>query len=107
MSNGIPLQAVAATQIAGGDIAAEPKVMAASVPQMQREAAASPVINPTLRLDPALGLVVIEFLNDTGAVTTSIPSERQLQAYQRWRTTQVGPTPAGEPHAAPERSSVT
>jgi hypothetical protein len=46
-------------------------------------------------LDPALGLVVIEFRNDAGAVTDSIPSERQLEAYQRWQTTQFGPVPHG------------
>jgi hypothetical protein len=39
--------------------------------------------------------VVIEFRNDAGAVTDSIPSERQLQAYQRWQTTQFGPVPHG------------
>lgn len=53
--------------------------------------------NPSLQLDPALGLVVIEFLNDSGAVTDSIPSERQLEAYQRWATTHFGPVPNGMP----------
>jgi len=38
--------------------------------------------NPTLRLDPALGLVVIEFVSKSGAVTTSIPTQRELTAYQ-------------------------
>jgi hypothetical protein len=38
--------------------------------------------NPTLLLDPALGLVVIEFVSKSGAVTTSIPSQRQLTAYR-------------------------
>jgi len=38
--------------------------------------------NPTLRLDAALGLVVIEFLGKTGAVTSSIPTQQQLQAYR-------------------------
>ena len=55
----------------------------------------SPITNPSYRLDSALGLVVIEFRNDAGAVTDSIPSERQLQAYQRWQTTQFGPVPHG------------
>jgi len=55
--------------------------------------AAPPILNPTLRLDGALGLVVIEFRNDSGAITTSMPSQRQLQAYQRWNATRVGPTP--------------
>ncbi len=62
----------------------------------QVAAAAPPVANPTLRLDAALGLVVIEFRNNSGAVTTSIPSERQLEAYQRWAATRVGPAPQGE-----------
>jgi hypothetical protein len=38
--------------------------------------------NPTLQLDPALGLVVIEFVSKSGAVTTSIPSQRELLAYK-------------------------
>jgi hypothetical protein len=38
--------------------------------------------NPTLRLDPALGLVVIEFVSKSGAITSSIPSQRELTAYQ-------------------------
>jgi hypothetical protein len=44
---------------------------------------ASPgVPNPILRLDPALGLVVIEFLSKSGSITSSIPSQRELNAYQ-------------------------
>jgi hypothetical protein len=38
--------------------------------------------NPTLQLDPALGLVVIEFVSRSGAVTTSIPTARELLAYR-------------------------
>ena len=54
--------------------------------------------NPSLELDPMLGLVVIQFRNDAaGTVTDSIPSERQLQAYQRWATTHFGPAPSGMP----------
>jgi hypothetical protein len=66
-----------------------------SPPQVEAAPAPSPITNPSLRLDPALGLVVIQFRNDAGAVTESIPSERQLQAYQRWQTTQFGPAPSG------------
>jgi hypothetical protein len=65
----------------------------------------SPIINPTLRLEPGLGLVVIEFRNDTGAVTTSIPSQRQLQAYQRWDVTHFGPTPLGRRSDPPTGTS--
>jgi hypothetical protein len=39
--------------------------------------------NPSLRLDSALGTVVIEFRNDSGTVTRSIPSQQQLDAYKR------------------------
>jgi hypothetical protein len=49
----------------------------------------------TLRLGAALGLVVIEFRNDSAAVTTPIPSERQIAAYQRWDVTHFGPAPMG------------
>jgi hypothetical protein len=58
---------------------------------------ATPIVNPTLRLDAALGLVVIEFHNDSGAITTSIPSQRQLQEYQRWQATRLGPAPQQNP----------
>lgn len=43
-----------------------------------------PILNPTLRLDPALGLVVIEFRDEGGHITTSIPSQRQIDAYRMW-----------------------
>lgn len=38
--------------------------------------------NPGFRFDPAAGLVVIEFLDNAGKVTDSIPSQRQLDAYR-------------------------
>jgi hypothetical protein len=47
--------------------------------------------NPTMRLDPALGLVVIEFHNDSGEVTTSIPAARQLDAYRTARDLNIAP----------------
>jgi hypothetical protein len=48
-------------------------------------------INPSLRLDPGLGLVVIEFRNDAGAVTRSIPSKQQIDAYRTHEQTPPGP----------------
>jgi hypothetical protein len=81
-------------------------------PQPQQAATPSPIANPSLRLDPALGIVVLEFRNDAGAVTTSIPSQRQLQAYQKWETTRLGPAPAGKAPSevvagqAPDRPAV-
>ncbi len=42
------------------------------------------VANPSLRFDPVSGLVVIEFHDEAGDVTTSIPTLRQLEAYRIW-----------------------
>jgi hypothetical protein len=47
--------------------------------------------NPSLRLDPALGLVVIEFRNDSGTVTRSIPNQQQLEAYKLHEKTPPDP----------------
>ena len=38
--------------------------------------------NPTLRLDAGLGMVVIEFRDGSGNIASSIPTERQLEAYR-------------------------
>jgi hypothetical protein len=106
MPNDISVQAVAVART-GSDNAADPKMAAASAlpPQAEPVPAPSPIVNPTLRLDAALGLVVIEFRNDSGAITTSIPSERQIEAYQRWEATQFGPTPAVPSHDPPVEPS--
>jgi hypothetical protein len=55
---------------------------------------ANPTPNPTLELDAALGLVVIQFHNDSGAVTSSIPSQQQINAYRLWQETRIGPAPS-------------
>lgn len=47
------------------------------------EAAAMPLTpSPSLAIDPALNLVVLEFRDDSGAVVNTIPSARQLAAYR-------------------------
>ena len=96
MTSEISVQTVAVAR-SGSDGTIGPRVATASESPAQAEPApaSSPVINPTLRLDAALGLVVIEFRNDSGAITTSIPSERQIEAYQRWDVTHFGATPIG------------
>ncbi|HEY2619423.1 MAG TPA: hypothetical protein VGI78_18930 [Acetobacteraceae bacterium] len=101
MPSEISVQAVAVAH-AGSDGAIDPRVATASESPVQAEPAPapSPIINPTLRLDAALGLVVIEFRNDSGAVTTSIPSERQIEAYQRWAQTHSGQAPTGQDESA-------
>lgn len=51
-----------------------------------------PYTNPALRLDPALGLVVIEFHDDAGELTRSIPNQRQIEAYRMHDKTLPGMT---------------
>lgn len=50
--------------------------------------------NPSLRLDPALGLVVLEFRDHAGR-TATLPTERELAAYR-----QAGGSPA-QPQPGP------
>jgi hypothetical protein len=52
--------------------------------------------NPSYRFDPTTGFVVIEFHDGKGAISNSIPTQRQLQAY---RTHQE--VPPGEPTSTP------
>jgi len=65
-------------------------------------ATAAPLPNPQLRLDPALGLVVIEFRDANGIITTSIPTQRQLHAYRIWEQNRSPPT---GPHQAQQREA--
>src|SRR5258707_215724 len=96
MTQELSIQPLAAART-GSDSSTDPPMatVCESPPQVGPTPTQLPITNPSFRLDPALGLVVIEFRNDAGAVTSSIPSERQLQAYQRWQTTQFGPAPHG------------
>ena len=66
-----------------------PDTPAAAVPVPVPAGDALP--NPTMRLDPALGLVVIEFHNNAGEVTTSLPGARQLDAYRTARDLNIAP----------------
>ncbi len=42
----------------------------------------APPLNPGLHLDLALNLVVLQFFDSKGNVTQTIPSQKQLEAYQ-------------------------
>lgn len=68
---------------------------------------ANPSPNPTLELDPALGLVVIQFHNDSGAVTSSIPSQQQIDAYRLWQETKLGPPPSLGGDTTPQSGTAT
>jgi hypothetical protein len=93
MPNDLTVQPVVTMRSASGNVSE--KTVAVPLPQQQgRASSPTPITNPTLRLDPALGLVVLEFRDNSGAITTSIPSQRQLAAYQKWDMTRSGPRPA-------------
>ena len=64
--------------------APNPIATTATAADKSTETAASkrPLINPSLHVDLALNLVVLEFVDDKGDVTNSIPSAKQLKAYQ-------------------------
>jgi hypothetical protein len=95
MSNDITVQAIGSAQT-GSEPVADARPTAALAPPQARAAPSTAYTNPSLRLDPALGLVVIEFRNAAGVVTTSVPSQQQLAAYQRWETTRIGTAPPGQ-----------
>jgi hypothetical protein len=40
-----------------------------------------PLSNPSVRLDPQLNIVVLEFYDANGEITRKLPTERQLRAY--------------------------
>jgi len=44
--------------------------------------AAALYVNPVSRLDPALGIVVLDFYNGQGVETSSIPTQKQLESYR-------------------------
>ena len=72
-----------------------------ATPARPHPAAERVLPNPSLRLEPALGLVVIEFRNDTGAIETSYPSQRQLAAYRANELAGI-PRPGPRGTAAPD-----
>ncbi len=65
--------------------AAEPagSATAPPVPPAKAKAAANPVgpANPTFRFNPAAGVLVIQFRDESGKVALSIPSQQQITAY--------------------------
>jgi len=91
-----------------GSAGAETRAAPYFQPPVAEQSVSAPAIaNPSLRLDPALGLVILQFHSDTGAPTTSIPSERQLEAYQRWTQTGLGTPPAGTGIASDPQAAVS
>jgi len=80
MSNDLSVQAVRAVTTPGN--AAKGSGSGAAPATAPVAALHRVYTNPTLRLDPALGLVVIQYHDAAGDVTASYPSQRQLDAYR-------------------------
>jgi hypothetical protein len=62
-------------------VPARPAAPRAETPAPQLPASPGP--NPALRVDPQLGIVVLEFQNAQGKTTSSLPTERALAEYRR------------------------
>lgn len=56
---------------------------AGDLPAAEPALAASAAPNPSLRMDPELGLVVLEFRSVGDDATVTIPTSRELDAYRR------------------------
>jgi hypothetical protein len=92
MSNDLSIQAVAQPNPGSGATAPSKSAVAAA-PVEQTTPTATDAPNPTLALNAALGLVVIEFRNSSGAVVSSIPTTQQIHAYQAWQDSGIGRPP--------------
>jgi hypothetical protein len=87
MPNDLSVQSVGAP----GQGSASPSASGTTAPTFPTVPAASAMLpNPTVRLDSALGLVVIEFRDAVGTVTNSIPTQQQLEAYRAWERDRLG-----------------
>jgi hypothetical protein len=74
--------------------AATPSPAPSASPSSASATQASQVfVNPSFQFDPSVGLLVIEFHDDTGKLTSSIPSQRQLDAYRSHQETPPGQQP--------------
>ncbi|TDH62553.1 hypothetical protein E2C06_10445 [Dankookia rubra] len=80
---------------------AAPPRAAAYEPAGRPEAASPGLPNPSLRLDPALGLVVLEFRDRSGR-TATLPTERELAAYRSARGRPEPTPPPPKPGAGME-----
>lgn len=62
---------------------------------------ATPMLNPRMRIDTELNLVVLEFRDEAGELSHSLPSPREIDAY-RQAAQERRPADAERPAAAGE-----
>jgi hypothetical protein len=77
----------------------------AAAPSAQPGAATPPVVNPSLRFDIKLGLVVVEFFDESGKVANSVPSPQKLKAYEAGLAGGPGSAAAPAPEKDPSAGS--
>jgi hypothetical protein len=53
-----------------------------------------PLSNPSVRLDPQLNIVILEFYNADGEISRKLPTERQLRAYTLGQDPELPGAPA-------------
>jgi hypothetical protein len=53
-----------------------------------------PLSNPSVRLDPQLNIVILEFYNADGEISRKLPTERQLRAYTEGQDPELPGAPA-------------
>jgi hypothetical protein len=69
--------------IPSSDLAhAAPPNAATAAPSSAAAASKRPLLNPSVHVDLALNIAILQFVDDKGNVTESIPSEKQLKAYR-------------------------
>jgi hypothetical protein len=64
-----------------------------------------PLPNPSLRLEPSLGVVVFEVRDAAGEVVRSVPTERELKAYRTAALRGGEPAASGEKPQPPGRQA--
>ena len=105
MPNELTIQPVQTAQ-AASETTAEPKAAPFPTPHISHPAPTSqPYTNPSLHLDASLGLVVIEFRDEAGAITSSIPSQRQIEAYRMHQEALPGSQDATSPGSTSDRQA--
>ncbi len=95
MSESLSIQAVGGTQAVAVSDAASSRAATVATTAASTGATALPDLpNPSIHIDPQLGMVVLQFRSSSGVVTNTLPTQAQLDAYRAF----------GVPHAGDTRS---
>ena len=91
--------------VSDGQLPAKTAAAAPAVAPPAEKSASPWYVNPDFRFDATTGLVVIEFHNDSGQLTNSIPSQKQLDAYRLHHTPLPGDAAAMSAKASDAQSA--